>query len=149
LGPLALVELIVGAVALIGIAASVVRFLPRDDAGRIVLPRVVDDSIGMWLVRQVTGRRRETVADATTASPTGGREAVPAAAATREPVMSVGSVGPTDPRPASGPVTLRPTRQVVSAARLAALPVSPTPVAELARRMAKRAQLAEIGRAHV
>ena len=51
-------ELVVATLALLGIGASVVRFLPRDDAGRIVLPSVVDQSIGMWLLRRLTGRLR-------------------------------------------------------------------------------------------
>lgn len=51
-------ELFVGALAVLGFLAIIVRFLPRDAAGRIQLPRIIDQSIGMWLVRRAIARRR-------------------------------------------------------------------------------------------
>lgn len=50
-------ELIVGALVVLGFLAVVTRFITRDASGEIRLPRIVDDSIGMWALRRVTGRR--------------------------------------------------------------------------------------------
>jgi hypothetical protein len=50
------VELIVGALVVFGFLAILGRMLPRDAAGRVRLPRIVDDSIGMWALRRITGR---------------------------------------------------------------------------------------------
>lgn len=50
------VEWIVGALVVLGFIAIVVRFVPRDEAGRALLPRLVDDSIGMWALRRITRR---------------------------------------------------------------------------------------------
>jgi outer membrane biosynthesis protein TonB len=50
------VEWIVGAFVVLGFVAIVVRFVPRDVAGRVRLPRVIDDSIGMWALRRLTRR---------------------------------------------------------------------------------------------
>ncbi len=47
-------ELLVLALAILGFAAIVARFAPRSPSGR--LPRIVDRSIGMWVVRRATGR---------------------------------------------------------------------------------------------
>lgn len=49
-------ELITVALVALGYVAIFARFSPRDERGRIRLPRVVDDSIGMYALRQVTGR---------------------------------------------------------------------------------------------
>ena len=126
-------ELIVAALAIIGIAASVVRFLPRDDTGGVVLPRVVDNSIGMWLIRQATGRGQRSIADAN--------------------AMAVGASTPPSPRndagwartqsSESGPLRVRPTRQVVSASSRMPAPVSWTPVADLKAARARREQATE------
>jgi hypothetical protein len=51
------VELLVGALVVLGFVAILVRFIGRDSSGEIRLPRVVDDSIGMWTLRRITGRR--------------------------------------------------------------------------------------------
>jgi hypothetical protein len=51
------VELIVGALVVLGFLAVVTRFITRDASGEIRLPRIVDDSIGMWALRRITGRR--------------------------------------------------------------------------------------------
>ena len=53
------VEWIVGALVVLGFVAIAVRFLPRDAAGQVRLPRVVEDSIGMWAVRRLTGLHKE------------------------------------------------------------------------------------------
>ena len=50
------VEWIVGAFVALGFIAIVVRFVPRDEAGGARLPRMVDDSIGMWAIRRISGR---------------------------------------------------------------------------------------------
>lgn len=50
-------ELIVGVLVVLGLLAVVTRFITRDASGEIRLPRIVDDSIGMWALRRVTGRR--------------------------------------------------------------------------------------------
>ena len=49
-------ELIVAALTVMGLILVAARFLLRDEAGQLVLPRIVDDSIGMWLLRRLTGR---------------------------------------------------------------------------------------------
>jgi hypothetical protein len=52
-----LVEFIVGALAALGFLAIVARFIARDASGEVRLPRIVDDSIGMWALRRLSGRR--------------------------------------------------------------------------------------------
>ncbi|HUQ77684.1 MAG TPA: hypothetical protein VM427_02270 [Patescibacteria group bacterium] len=49
-------ELIVGALVVLGFLAILIRLVPRDAAGRATLPAIVDDSIGMWALRRLTGR---------------------------------------------------------------------------------------------
>jgi hypothetical protein len=51
------VEILVGALVVLGFLAILARFVARDASGEIRLPRVVDDSIGMWTLRRITGRR--------------------------------------------------------------------------------------------
>jgi hypothetical protein len=51
------VELIVGTLLVLGLLAIFVRFAPRTPSGEMVLPRVIDNSIGMWTLRRVTGLR--------------------------------------------------------------------------------------------
>jgi hypothetical protein len=51
------VELVVWAALAIAVVAILGRFVLRSGNGDVVLPRVVDESIGMWLLRKVTGRR--------------------------------------------------------------------------------------------
>jgi len=50
------VEWIVGALVVLGFIAVIARFIPRDDSGRARLPAIVDNSIGMWALRRMTGR---------------------------------------------------------------------------------------------
>jgi len=49
-------EWIVGTLVVLGFIAIIVRFMPRDEAGGIRLPTIVDNSIGMWALRRLTGR---------------------------------------------------------------------------------------------
>lgn len=49
-------EWIVGALVVLGFIAITVRFVPRDASGRARLPQMVEDSIGMWAVRRLTGQ---------------------------------------------------------------------------------------------
>lgn len=50
-------EFIVGALVVLGFLAIVARFIARDASGEVRLPRVVNESIGMWALRRLTGRR--------------------------------------------------------------------------------------------
>jgi hypothetical protein len=50
------VEWIVGTLVVLGFIAIVARFVPRDHAGGTRLPGIVNDSIGMWALRRLTGR---------------------------------------------------------------------------------------------
>ena len=108
------VEVVVGALVIIALIAIVVRFLPRDAAGEPVLPRIIDDSIGLWMLRRMTGRRLG-------ARPWPDDDWDEEAAA-----------GRVDPAP------VQPTRSVVSRYRPPA-----RPVAELAARQAARRRSAE------
>jgi hypothetical protein len=96
------VEWLVGAFVVLGFVAIVVRFVPRDVAGRVRLPRVIDDSIGMWALRRLTGR-------SLTEGPDEGDD---------DGVLPGRSGG-------LGPTPLLPNRFVASAARLEALGVRP------------------------
>jgi PKD domain-containing protein len=51
------VELIVGTLFVLGMLAIVIRFAPRTSSGEVLLPRVIENSIGMWALRRLTGRR--------------------------------------------------------------------------------------------
>jgi hypothetical protein len=48
-------QLVVAVVAVVGIAAVLIRFA-RPSPGTIKLPRIVDESIGMWIVRGIVDR---------------------------------------------------------------------------------------------
>jgi hypothetical protein len=50
------VEFLVGILVVLALVAIVARFVVRDSGGRVSLPRIVDDSIGMWVLRRMTGR---------------------------------------------------------------------------------------------
>lgn len=50
-------EFIVGALVVLGFLAIAARFIARDASGEVRLPRIVNDSIGMWALRRLTGRR--------------------------------------------------------------------------------------------
>lgn len=48
--------LLAAAFIVLGLVAITARFAARDAGGSIALPRIVDDSIGMWVLRRITGR---------------------------------------------------------------------------------------------
>jgi hypothetical protein len=107
------VELIILAFVVLAFVAIGARFLPRDERGAIHLPAVVDDSIGMWAIRELLGRN----------APAAGPPDEFAVPSEDEVAYRIGVPGA--PRP-----TL-PTRLIVSGARPQAhpLPVRTRPVA--------------------
>ena len=60
-------ELIAVAVVAFGFGAIAVRFIPRDERGSPRLPRIVDESVGMWAIRRALGRPTEPRAAASAA----------------------------------------------------------------------------------
>ena len=48
-------EWFVGAFVVLGLIAVAVRFLLRDAEGGVALPRIVDESVGMYTLRRLTG----------------------------------------------------------------------------------------------
>src|SRR5256885_4991624 len=50
-------QIVVGVLVILGFLAIEARFILRDRSGGLWLPRIVDDSIGMWTLRRLTGRR--------------------------------------------------------------------------------------------
>jgi hypothetical protein len=60
------VELLVAALVVVGLLVVAGRFLFRSPSGKIVLPAFLDESVGMWALRRITGLRlweREEPAD--------------------------------------------------------------------------------------
>ena len=49
-------ELVVGVLLVPALVVVVARFIVRADDGPVRLPRIVDDSIGMYVLRGITGR---------------------------------------------------------------------------------------------
>ena len=49
-------ELLVAVLIVVALVAIAIRFGLRGPAGSVRLPRIVDDSIGMWVLRRVSGR---------------------------------------------------------------------------------------------
>jgi hypothetical protein len=49
-------ELVVGVLVVPALIAVVARFVLRGDGGPVQLPRIVDESIGMYVLRGITGR---------------------------------------------------------------------------------------------
>ncbi|HEY8438289.1 MAG TPA: hypothetical protein VIK65_06715, partial [Candidatus Limnocylindrales bacterium] len=122
-------EFIVAALVVVGLVAIAIRFVPRTDAGHVLLPRVVDESVGMWALRRVTGRALWARPDGSTAEP---------GADTSEPENGAA----TSPIPAAaGPTMITPTRYVPSRRPLPQ-PQS-HPVRDLANRQAARRRLRE------
>src|SRR5262245_45360168 len=56
-------ELIVIAFVVIAFVAIAARFMPRDGTGARRLPRIVDESVGMYVVRRALGRSTEAASD--------------------------------------------------------------------------------------
>ena len=52
-----IVELLVAALVVVGLLVVAGRFLFRSKSGEIVLPAILDESVGMWALRRVTGLR--------------------------------------------------------------------------------------------
>jgi len=50
------VELLVGALVVLAFAAILIRFAFRDGSGHFRLPRIVDQSVGMWILCRMLGR---------------------------------------------------------------------------------------------
>jgi hypothetical protein len=125
------VELIVGALVVLGFVAVVTRFITRDASGEIRLPRIVDDSIGMWALRRMTGRRlrerdgkiRDLPVDSGASDAT--RAALGAIAVANAANPSVGTAR-------AAPIA---SRRVTST-----IGVSPTPVHDLRRRQLAHAR---------
>jgi hypothetical protein len=117
------VELIVGGLVVVGLLLVAGRFLLRSDTGQVVLPRVVDNSIGLWALRRVTRR------------PLWERPDEDAATAAGPAIANAAGASATDGE--SSPPAVKPTRSVVSMAR----PVV-DPVADVARRAATVASAA-------
>lgn len=121
------VELIVGGLAVIGLLLVAGRFVLRSDTGQVALPRIVDDSIGLWALRRITRRPLW-------ARPNGDTETlVGASLAASSDVASGAPMGDGEPQPR----TVKSTRSVTSLTR----PVV-DPVADVARRAAAAASIA-------
>jgi hypothetical protein len=56
-------ELIVVGFVVVAFVAIAARFAPRDESGARRLPRVVDESVGMYMVRRALGRSTEAASD--------------------------------------------------------------------------------------
>lgn len=133
-----LVELFVGALVVLGFLAILTRLTPRDAAGRVVLPRIIDDSIGMWALRRLTGRPSGERAD------DHGPESNSVATATGQPAGPVGSAesqpGDSSPlarRPALAALSFHSTPSRLAAAGVLRVPKAPirsTRVASIGRR---------------
>lgn len=124
-------ELIVAALVLLGFVAIITRFITRDETGQLRLPRVVDDSIGMWALRRITGRRLwerpwddeqpdQIEFDAGSSDPT--RAALGAIARANAADSTL------------GPAKVAPARYVAARHRKREIVASPTPVLDLRRR---------------
>jgi hypothetical protein len=107
-------EWIVGTLVVLGFIAIIGRFMPRDEAGGIRLPMIVDNSIGMWALRRLTGRPLwERADDIGTIGAGQAAVAVPA----RVPSVSIG-FGDLYP---VRPVQLPPTQFMATRSRFEAL----------------------------
>jgi len=138
------VELIVATLVVLGFLAVVTRFIARDEHGEIRLPRIVDDSIGMWVLRRITGRRLwERPWDEEIDDPASNPHA---SDATRAALGAIEAASGADPTLAPHPIPpshARPTGYIASRRRTQAHPIrpgmaSPTPVRDLRRRQQAR-----------
>jgi len=133
------VELIVGVLVVLGLLAVVTRFITRDASGQIRLPRVVDDSIGMWALRRITGRSlgERPLDDGVPDGVASDANVSDATQAGLGAIAAAGSAtGAADP--VSGPARSAP---IASRRASSTIGMSPTPVHDLRRR-----QLAEARR---
>ena len=79
-------ELLAGAFVFVGLVAVIARFVAPLFSGRAALPRIVEQSVGMWMVRRL--RTELGRGPTATSTPVTGLEATPdrlAAAGTRRP----------------------------------------------------------------
>jgi hypothetical protein len=109
-------EWIVGTLVVLGFIAIIVRFMPRDDGGSMVLPTVVDNSIGMWALRRLTHRPLLERADDIGAADLAAR----AGPATASGVSTAG-----ERAGLSGPTMVASARFMASSSRLEALGIRP------------------------
>ena len=56
-------ELAVAVLVVLALAAILGRFVFRDASGQLRLPRIVDDSVGMWAIRRLLGRPTDRIVD--------------------------------------------------------------------------------------
>src|SRR2546427_11663462 len=79
-------QLLIVPFVIIAFVAIVWRFLPRAEDGSIRLPRLIDESVGMWVIRSALGRTTDSAdpddiiaepAEAEIAYPVGGPGAPP------------------------------------------------------------------------
>jgi hypothetical protein len=128
-------ELIVLGFVVAAFVAIALRFTPRDAAGRRRLPRMIDESVGMYVVRRAIGRSTEAAADRDAAAAEtqaaieqaaiAYRIGVPGAPAPTIPTRFVVSKAPQQahPIPPVVPVTTRVGGGRPQARRSAALPL--------------------------
>jgi hypothetical protein len=106
-------ETVVLAFVIIAFVAIVWRFLPRSAEGAVGLPRIIDESVGMWMLRRALGRPTEPVepVDEAIAEPALDeivyRIGVPGAPPPTLPVRLVVSKAPSNAEPAP-PATSQP-----------------------------------------
>ncbi|MFL5751416.1 MAG: hypothetical protein ACJ767_12445, partial [Chloroflexota bacterium] len=121
-GAMPLEIIVIGFVA-VAFLAIVLRFLPRDETGARRLPRVVDESVGMYFIRSALRRPTEPTMDPIPAAPS-----PPAAdllqAADPQDEFSEDEIAYRIGVPGAPPPTL-PTRFVVSKARPQAHQIPP------------------------
>jgi len=111
------VEFVVATLVVLGFIAIIARFAPRDDAGRVRLPGIIDHSIAMWALRRVTGRPLGARTGNVVGAAAGPQ---PRTANARTIPATAGGAGRTGPAPAAS------TPYVASAARLQALGIHPS-----------------------
>ena len=131
-------ELVVMGFAVAALVAIAVRFASRDEGGERRLPRVIDESVGMFAIRRALGRPTEAASDRDAARAEAETNAAAEAAARLHEDEIAYRIGV----PGAPPPTL-PSRFVVSKAPPQAHPIPPVvPVATRsvagARPMARR-----------
>ena len=123
-------ELIVIAFVIVAFVAVAARFMPRDASGARRLPRIVDESVGMYMVRRALGRPTEAASDRESArigtTPTDEAAAnARAAEADRAAIAATVAAASADPSEGADarrsgvpgtPRPMHPTRYVVSSA---------------------------------
>ncbi|HEU4572261.1 MAG TPA: hypothetical protein VFR93_06200 [Candidatus Limnocylindrales bacterium] len=111
-------ELLVGALVVLAFVAILIRFAFRDASGQFRLPRIVDQSVGMWILRRMLGRPTDPDMDPF--------------ARFRRPSTVIGRRPGAPPRPARRAAT-RGAGPTASAASRSAAPTASTPAGSTAR----------------